>query len=156
MNALRPRLIFPFAAVALLLAFVTTAPAQSASIIANAPVKNFRLPSFNDDGHRTSLLRGGEARYISATQIDVLELNYTQFLGDGSTRSQNILLAPSASVLLQEKDRFVVSGREAVRLISDQLEASGRDWLYEHAAKKLLLRSEVRVIFRQPLGDILK
>jgi hypothetical protein len=129
---------------------------SSSSVIANAPVKNFRLPSFNAQGHRTHLLRGSEARYISTTQIDVVNLHYSQFRGDGSTDTANILLAPSASVFLQERARYIVRGGESMRLINDDFEATGEQWTYDHEAQKLTLGRNVRVVFHQPLQDILK
>jgi hypothetical protein len=140
---------------ALALATVSAARAQSASIIANAPVKNFRLPSFNDQGHRTMLLRGGEARYISNTQIDVVELNFAQFAGDGSTESQNILLAPSATVFIKGENRILISGKESVRLIGKNFEAAGENWTYDHTDQRLTMNQNVRVVFRAEIKGIL-
>jgi hypothetical protein len=140
---------------ALALAPVSAARAQSASIIANAPVKNFRLPSFNDQGHRITMLRGGEARYISNTQIDIVELNFAQFAGDGSTETTNLLLAPSATVFIQEKNRVLLTGQQSVRLIGDNLEATGENWTYDHKGQRLTMSKNVRVVFRTELKGIL-
>src|SRR5689334_4247804 len=115
----------------LALAFLALSPALThaqSSIIANAPVKNFRLPSFNDQGHHIRLLLGSEARYISNTQIDIVELNLTEFRGDGSTDPQNMLLAPSATVLIKSKNQILITGKESVRLISSGIEATGENW----------------------------
>jgi hypothetical protein len=140
---------------ALALAPVSAARAQSASIIANAPVKNFRLPSFNDQGHRITMLRGGEARYISNTQIDIVELNFAQFAGDGSTETTNLLLASSATVFIQEKNRVLLTGQQSVRLIGDNLEATGENWTYDHKGQRLTMSKNVRVVFRTELKGIL-
>ena len=150
----RARLISHIAASLLAVAFAPFSNAQS-SVIANAPVKNFRLPSFNDDGHRTSLLRGSEARYTSANQIDIVELNFAQFRGDGSTETNNILLAPSASVLMKEQNQIAITGRESMRLINKGLEATGEKWSYDHTDRRLIINQNVRVVFRAELTGLL-
>jgi hypothetical protein len=139
---------------ALCCALPTFSRAQS-SIIANAPVKNFRLPSFNDQGNRIRFLRGGEARYISQTQIDIIELNFAQFPGDGSTEATDILLAPSATVSMNGKDRYILSGKESVRLITGNAEATGEDWTYDYSGHRLILNKNVRVVFDAQLKGIL-
>ena len=137
---------------------LATGPASS-SVIANAPVKNLRLPGFNDAGHRTSLLRAGEARYISQTQIDVLELNFAQFAGDGSTETVNLLLAPAATVTIAGKNHYLISGKQSVRLIAPKAEATGEDWTYEHHDKsdhgRLVMNKNVRVVFHTELKGLL-
>lgn len=134
--------------------FPAISSAQS-SIIANAPVKNFRLPSFNEQGNRIRFLRGGEARYISQTQIDITDLNFAQFEGDGSTDATNLILAPSATVSMSGKDRYVLSGKESVRLITEKAEATGEDWTYDYAGQRLILKKNVRVVFDTQLKGIL-
>lgn len=145
-------------AVALTLLGVSSASAQS-SVVANAPVKNFRLPTFDDAGNRVLLIRGGEARYISHSQIDILDLNFTQFAGDGSTDTVNLLLAPSATLNISGKGRYLVSGKEGVRLISKNADVTGEDWSYDHEENKklgrLILRQNVRVVIRAPIKGIL-
>jgi hypothetical protein len=141
----------------LFLSLPTSSPAQS-SIIANAPVKNFRLPTFNDAGHRVALVRGGEARYISNTQIDILELNFAQFLGDGSTETDKLLLAPSATLFIKDKNHFVLSGQQTVRLIGENIEATGENWTFDSKGRhdqRLTMNKNVRVVFRAQLQNIL-
>jgi hypothetical protein len=150
----RDRLAFLITCTAVAVALVPLSNAQS-SVIANAPVKNFRLPSFNDQGHRTSLLRGSEARYASANQIDIIDLNFAQFRGDGGTETENILLAPSASVLLKENKQIVITGRESMRLINKNLEATGENWTYDHADRRLVMNQNVRVVFQAQLSGLL-
>jgi hypothetical protein len=139
------------------LALTADTHAQS-SIIANAPVKNFRLPSFNDAGHRTSLLRGGEARYINNTQIDIRDLNFAQFEGDGSTEPSHLLLAPAATLFIKSKSNFILSGQQTVRLIGEDMEATGERWTFDSKGRhdqRLTMNNNVRVVFRTELKGIL-
>ena len=148
-------LAFAFALTLATLGIPAAHAAPTASVIANAPVKNWKLASFNDAGFRIRLLRGSEARYINATQIDIVDLNFAQFYGDGSTRTESVLLAPTASVLI-EGEKQQLRGDDSMRLIRDDLEATGEKWTYDHTGKKLIITQNVRVVFHAPLKDILK
>lgn len=122
----------------------------------NAPVKKFRLPSFNDQGFRTSLLEGDEAQVISPSQIDMKEMHMTLFSGDENNAVDTTLLASTATVRLLEKNQITVEGGNSVRLIREDLDVSGENWSYQHAEKRLTLGKNVRVVIRAELGDILK
>jgi hypothetical protein len=135
--------------------------ADSSKITANAPVTNFKLSILNDEGLRSSLLRGTEARYINDTQIDLVEMQYTIFSPANPTKVETTLLAPSASVFIVNK-AVKVHGDEGVRFIRDDLDVSGENWTYEHpkkndpAPRKLSIEKNVRVTFRAQMSDILK
>jgi len=133
--------------------------AQPAGVTANAPITNFKLPEYNDDGVRTSLLRGNEARYINSSQIDLVAMNYALFKEDGSNQTDTTLLAPSASVFHTGK-RYKVQGKEGVRIVRDDLDLGGTQWTFDIDEKKnrhIILETNVRVIFRTlNLGNILK
>lgn len=124
-------------------------------ITPNAPVTNFKLPVLNDQGLRTSLLRGTEARYVSLSQIELVEMQYSTFFEDGSNRVDTLLLAPTATVFIVD-NKVRVHGEEGVRLVRDDLDVIGTRWTYDHAKKKITLEKDVRVVFRTELKDILK
>ncbi len=66
-----------FLLVAALLTSGSAASAQSTTRIANdAPIVNFRLPTFTPEGFRQWLVRGSEARLVSAKEIDIRELRH--------------------------------------------------------------------------------
>lgn len=135
--------------------------AQSSSVKANAPVINFKLPVLNEEGIRTSLLRGTEARYINDSQIDLVEMQYTLFAEGSPTKVDTTLLAPTASVFIVN-NKVKVHGEEGIRLIRDDLDVSGEKWTYEHAGKndptqkKITIERNVRVVFHAEMKDILK
>lgn len=123
----------------------------------NAPVKNFRLPTFNKAGLRTSLLTGSQAIYVSSTQIDVTDMRFLQYNDNGSGLVDTQLLSPSATVMTKD-NLIIVSGNDRVRLIREGLDATGEQWTYTHADtdKKISLRKNVRVIFQAEMGDLIK
>ena len=122
----------------------------------NAPVKKFRLPSFNDQGFRTSLLEGETATMISPTQIDMKEMHLTLFTGDEKGSVDTTLLAPLATVRILEQNKILVEGKSSVRLVRSDLDVSGEDWAYRHSDKHLAIRKNVRVVVHAELNDILK
>jgi hypothetical protein len=131
------------------------ATADNPGVTANAPVTNFKLTLLTDEGFRSSLLRGSEARYISDTQIDLVGMQYTTFLEGAAGELDATLLAPSASVFI-DKNKVKVHGDENVRLLRKDLDVTGEQWTYDHAQKRILIEKNVHVIFRIEMKDILK
>ena len=139
--------------VLLLVLTAGTAFAASTRIANDKPIVNFRLPDFTNDGHRSWLVRGSEARYAAEGLVDIRELNLTIFSGLADERVETLLLSPSAEVRLADR---VVSGKESIRVINDRFEASGSGWTYDHGEKKVSITKNVRVILHTQLNDILK
>lgn len=135
----------------LLLTLLFAAPLFSAE--APAPATNWVLPIFTDkEGYRSMTLRGSEVRPEGKT-IAVTDLSITIFSGDALAHVDSILLS-SAAVFSPKDNR--ASGDKAVRFIRDDIDVTGVGWTYDHAAKKVSLRQNVRVTFRAQLNDILK
>lgn len=147
----------PLAFCLLLCAAAPFAAAQSNTRLStDAPVVNFRLPTFTAEGFREWLVRGSEARYHSAKEFEVRELTLTVFSGDSSDRISSMILAPSARVLPEER---TVTGAESIRVLNDDLEASGLDWRVHQPAEKVVeisMRKNVRVTFRAELKNLLQ
>lgn len=135
------------------------APLLSAESIPglNQPVKKFRLPTFNDQGYRTSLLVGDQAKMISATQIELTEMHYSVFAGDENSTLETTLLASVATVRVLDQNKVTVEGSGAVRFIRNDIDASGEQWIYYHAEQKhLVMKKNVHVVIRAELKNILK
>lgn len=143
-----------FAGIAsLLLAAAATMNAAGPQITANAPVKNFSLPSFDEQGFRTMLIRGREAMLLSANEVKLADMTLTLFSGDAEARVETVFISPSARVLV---DKRIVFGDETVRVVSDELELLGTDWRYDHEKKTILISKQARVVFHIELKDIVK
>lgn len=144
------------AGAALLAALFLAAPlrAQVATEISpDAPIVNFRLPTFTPEGYRAWLVRGSEARMLSKAEIEVRELTMTVFSGNETDRIQTMLLSPQARVFPQPQ---VVTGDRSIRVIDDQFEATGESWRYEHREKRVSIAKNVRVTFRAELKNLLQ
>jgi hypothetical protein len=136
-----------------ILAAAFVAPALTFAASVTAPAKNWVLPLFTKEGHRSMTARGSEARAASAQQFEVSDLNLTIFTGDVSMKVDTVILAPSASFVPDEQRAF---GTEFVRFIRDDVEASGQRWNYLHREKKISLAGNVRITFQAELTDLLR
>ncbi len=123
------------------------------SLTANAPVTNFRVTTFTREGFRSWLLAGAEGRYVSQDRLDVVNLNLTVFTGDVLNRVESVFLSPAATAHIEKGQ---VGGSSPLRLITDDFEATGEDWLYDHRQKKVSIRKNVRVVFHAQLQNLLR
>jgi hypothetical protein len=118
-----------------------------------APARNWVLPLFTPEGYRSMIARGSEARAATNHRFEVTNLNLTLFTGDAATAVDTVILSPQATFLPDEKRAH---GEKSVRVIRDDVEASGTRWTYWHDQKKISLDGDVRVTFQAELKDLLK
>ena len=123
------------------------------SLTADSPVINFRVPTFTKEGYRSWLLCGSEGLYVNQDQLSITDLNLTVFTGDATNRVESVFLSPAATALLNAGQ---VRGPGRLRLINDEFEATGADWVYDHRQKKVSIRKDVRVVFHVQLQSILR
>jgi hypothetical protein len=119
-----------------------------------APAVNWSLPIFSDkEGFRVMTARGSEARPGANDGIVVTDLNITVFSGDADAKVQTIMLSPAATFYPKQRQ---AGGDRSVRVLRDDLEATGQRWTYDQAKKLVTLDGDVRIIFNAPIGDLLK
>jgi hypothetical protein len=147
----RLALIFPvlFGLTAALVPAQTAAPKVKPS----APVKDFRLPTFDKAGKRATFMKASEALFVTDNQIDVKDMQFTLFTKDGTGAFDSVLLAPTATFLT---DKQTVSGHDFVRLLRANVEVTGEQWSYNHLEKRVLIGRNVKVTFQDELKDIIK
>lgn len=137
----------------LLLVSATAGLAVTTQIAPDKPIVNFRLPDFTPEGNRAWLVRGSEARFVNAGQVDIKELNLTLFTGQADGKIETLILSPSAQVRVKD---MLARGSESIRVINDSFEATGEDWSYLHKEKRVSIGRNVRVVLHTQLNDILK
>jgi hypothetical protein len=120
-------------------------------VTVDAPVINFRIPTFTRQGFRSWLLCGAEGRYLDANELVVTNLNLTVFSGDAANGVEYVFLSPTA---VARPNDGQVRGPGVLRLIATEFEATGEDWLYDHRQKKISLHRNVRVVFHAPLKSL--
>jgi len=117
-----------------------------------APLNQFRLPTFNNEGHRSMLIESSEA-IVGPSQIELTNLNLTLFDGTARNTVETILLSPQATALTNEE---TISGEGPVRIIRDDVEITGIGWRYEHAQRKVSIAKNTRIRFQSSLPDLLR
>ena len=118
-----------------------------------APIKNFRLPTFTVEGYREFMLRAGEAVIPDPSHIEVRDMDLTVFTRDADEQTDARLTAPSATFLPDER---IARGAETMRMERADLTVTGADWIYDHKAQKLTINRDAHIIFRAPIGDVIK
>jgi hypothetical protein len=134
---------------ALLAAYSPAAP----EVTATAPIKNFKLPTFTDEGFRRMMVRALEASLPDPAKIDLKEMELTLFTGRADEKIDAMLAAPVATFLPEKQ---FASGAETVRLERADLTLTGADWSYDHPGQKVIIRRDAHLIFHATLGDIIK
>lgn len=127
--------------------------AAGPKITTQTPIKNFSLPSFNEKGFRTFLIRGREAVMLSANEARLDDMVLTLFSGDSDARVETVFVSPSAHVLVEQR---VVFGEDSVRVVNDDFELLGTDWRYDDTKGTILISKQARIVFRTELKDIIK
>lgn len=126
---------------------------DSTRISADAPIINFRLPTYTPGGFRAWLVRGSEARVAGPNDIDIKELTMTIFTGDARDKIETMILSPVAKIAPEDQ---IATGSGAIRVINDSFEATGAGWRYEHKEKKVSITRHVRVVLQSEFKDLLK
>ena len=118
-----------------------------------APAIQWVAPLFTKDNFRSMTARGARASFPSNNEVAVVDLSLTVFSGDAAGKVETVILAPAATFLPRES---LARGETGVRVIRDDLEASGVHWTYNHAQKKVSLTGRVRIVFNAEFKNLLK
>jgi len=124
-----------------------------AEMIPNAPVENFRLPMFNEEGYRSWDLRGAKGIYVDGTHVDVIDMKMRVFSGDEANDVLTEITSPTATVLLTENKAI---GRNTILISSKDYNITGQNWTWDGDNDSFTIEGEVVVTFFEGIGDILK
>ena len=124
-----------------------------AQIIPDAPVIDFKLPMFGENGYKIWDLQGDEGRYINAGRIDVINLKLRVYSGDESLALDTTIESPKA-IMLVRRNRALSNA--SIRMLGSNYEIMGSDWICEGSNRTLKVKKNVRVNFQDRLTDILK
>ena len=142
-----PLIPFRRSIILLVLAFICCA-GVSAQMIPDAPIQNFRLPLFGDNGYKEWELRGLEGHYIREGEARVDGLDLLVFSGDREMNLESRIRSPQAFI---EFELSRASGTSSLFMTGPGFEIQGSDWIWEGKEKRLQVSSNVRVIFEQQL-----
>ncbi len=127
-------------------ALALPAPPATAQMTPGAPVKNFRLPRFADNGYTQWVLRGGEGIYESEERIRVLEMELRVYSADERMTKEMSMESPEA-LLLVKRNRAVSDSD--LRIRGAAFDLSGRVWRWDGDTKVIEIDEAVEVRFRE-------
>lgn len=143
------------------------AGANPPPVLPTAPIVDFRLPVFNEQGFRVWELRGSEAIYDHAAQrAEIKGLRLRVFSGDDRELLENTVESPLAIVKVAERS---ITGPGMIHLVGAErgreFEVRGEDWTYQETlptpdqpekVKTVVIRKGVVVTFSQDIGNFLR
>lgn len=125
----------------------------SAQLVPDAPVSNFRLPMFGDEGFLIRDLRGDEARYVSEDQIDLSGMRLLIFNETRPERLETKIVSPQATMFIQKNE---IVGTETITVEGDNFLVTGEKWRWIGDEKSVVIDENVKVTFFEKLTAILQ
>ena len=122
-------------------------------IQSGAPLRDFRLPKFGEDGQLDWDFAGESGIYVSDAQVDVRGVKLRVFSDDVPPRQVFEIQSRKASIY---PEAGKAQGAGSVYGRSQAFVISGEEWEWNAHTDTLVIEKEVRVIFNQPLNNLLK
>lgn len=121
----------------------------SAQMTPNAPVKDFRLPRFAENGYAQWVLQGGRGIYDSPEQVRVEAMVLRVYSADERMAQELSLESPEATLRIQEN---TAQSEAAIRILGANFEISGIGWKWDGNRKEIEVLSDASVRFSQGLN----
>ncbi len=125
----------------------------TAQMVPDAPVINFRLPMFGDDGYRIWDLRGKQGLYVNENRVDVVDMHLLVYSKEVPNLVETEILSPRASMLIQE-NRAV--GDQTITVLGDNFEVRGQRWSWDGDENRVVIDERVKVTFFEELSGIIQ
>ena len=138
-----------------LLAFMSVQGSLSAAekMVPNAPIIDFKLPLFAENGYKAWEIQGAEGRYLNTNEITVLILTIKTYSGDESVSLESVISSPDAVIDTQTKQ---ANGQSYINVYGQGFRVRGKDWTWDGLNKIITIREKTQVDFDQSLGILLK
>jgi hypothetical protein len=125
-----------------------------------APVRDFRLPRFDDAGMRLWELRGAEGVRRGDGTVDLRDM-WLRFFDVSAPRATTAaaplieVRSPAARVYEREQR---AEGTEAIEIRGPSYTITGASWSFQGSGgeQRITIREQVRVVFNEKLQTILK
>jgi hypothetical protein len=119
-----------------------------AQITPDAPIRNFRLPMFGDDGYKSWELRGFEGVYLRDGAAEIIGMDLLVYRGGATLALDTRIRAPLAVI---EFDAARAHGEATLQVDGEGFAIEGRDWLWEGREQRITVREDVAVSFFESL-----
>ncbi|GAB5559928.1 MAG: hypothetical protein SynsKO_15750 [Synoicihabitans sp.] len=133
--------------------FLIGADTKSERVTTSAPVKDYAVSFFSDEGFPRVRVVGESADLADRQLIKLTGMNLILYTGAADREIETTLESP---VALLEPSEELVGGPDSVNLRRSDLEVSGEDWSYDHRDRRIKIRRSARIIFKTPLEGFLE
>jgi len=135
--------------------FALLASGLAAQPVSDAPLLNFRLPLFNEQGNRVWDLSSAAVRVLSIDEkrFELTTVHLRMLAGDAASTLEYELFAPLAVIDVSAR---TATGKGQLHVIGRGVELFGDDWHCEAATKSIVIEHNVVVSFTGDLGNVLK
>ncbi len=137
----------------MLLGILLATPPTVAQMEPDAPVKNFILPRFGENGDRIWILRGRLGIYVNDARIDV-EGMQLQLFKDGAPDELDLQIESPSATIHPEKNR--ASGPGTLVVLGSRFSLTGQVWEWKGEEDTIIVKKNARVSFSENLSDILR
>jgi hypothetical protein len=122
----------------------------------DAPIINFKLPLFNDDGYRTGYLRGAQGIYSNNSDIRITDMELSQYSGDAQDAVIGSMESPEALFRYDKTGRSHASGPGSIMIENDTFRLTGEDWIWQEENNRVVINRKVKIIIFDEIGSIIK
>ncbi len=122
----------------------------------NAPIVNFKLPLFNDQGYRTGYLRGEQGIYVNASEIRILGMELSQYTGDERDMVIGTMESPEALFRFDKNKKSIASGPGTIKLENDTFRLTGEDWIWQENKNQLVINKNAKIVLFDQIGNLIK
>ena len=130
-----------------LLCFVTAS--LYSQMTPNAPIKNFRLPRFGDNGYTQWMLQGEQGIYDRDEQVSVKQMAMRIYSGDERMALELSMDSPQGTLLLQENRGYSES---PIAIVGANFKISGIGWKWSGDTKEIIVKEDAVVKFTQGIA----
>ncbi|MBL00382.1 MAG: hypothetical protein CMI34_03105 [Opitutales bacterium] len=131
-----------------LLCFVTAS--LYSQMTPNAPIKNFRLPRFGDNGYTQWMLQGEQGIYDRDEQVCVKQMAMRIYSGDERMALELSMDSPEGTLLLQENRGYSES---PITIVGANFKISGIGWEWSGDTKEIIVNQHAVVKFTQGIAS---
>ena len=115
----------------------------------NAPIKNFRLPRFGDNGYTMWMLQGDQGIYDKDEQVSVKQMAMRIYSGDERMALELSMDSPQGTLLLQENRGYSES---PITIVGANFKISGIGWKWSGDTKEIIVKQDAVVKFTHGIG----
>jgi lipopolysaccharide export system protein LptC len=125
--------------------------ADTKGFIPDAPIINFKIPMFTQEGYQSWYIHGDEGIYINEEQIDILGMQLMIFSADKHECLQTTIESPKATIIPYENK---AKSNNKIQATGNGYRLSGKNWIWSGKLKKITINQNVKIIFDQPLTNL--